>query len=117
MKFLLILWLAVGGWSGCTQSATPRPPVVNDPTMQHSFEGRVVDAGGRPVPEVSVSIRDAPASIPDLATLTGDDGRFTLNNLPAGEYVLRLVPPTGGTRTAAVTVDGRAEVTDLRVGN
>ncbi|MBB4079783.1 hypothetical protein GGR28_002410 [Lewinella aquimaris] len=115
MKPFLILWLAVGGWWGCTQSATPRPPVVNEPTMEYSFEGRVVNGGGEPLPEVAVTIRDAPASVPDLATLTGTDGRFTLNNLPAGDYVLRLVPPTGNTVTAAVKVDGRGGVTDLRV--
>lgn len=48
--------------------------------------GTVVDAAGLPVPQAAVLFRDAPVAVPDVAELTGPDGRFALHAPSAGRY-------------------------------
>ena len=75
--------------------------------MALTLNGRVRDTYGSPVPAVAVTIRRAPASVPDLSVLTDGSGRFTLHDLPSGDYVLALVPQMGG-EAAEVTLSLRA---------
>ncbi|MBK7642863.1 MAG: carboxypeptidase regulatory-like domain-containing protein [Planctomycetes bacterium] len=65
------------------------------------IHGRVVDAAGRPVTEVNLSLdlvsppADAPASAFDLwmpHCTPGPDGRFSFVNLPAGRYEILANP-------------------------
>ena len=48
--------------------------------------GTVVDAAGLPVPQAAVLFREAPVAVPDVAELTGPDGRFALHAPAAGRY-------------------------------
>lgn len=57
----------------------------------HTLRCRVVDVHDRPLPDVSVTITDAPIPLPDLAQLTDEAGAFDWGALPAGKYTLRLV--------------------------
>lgn len=83
-----------------------------------SVTGTVLDAGGRPVPGTTVlayparAMPESPLSIPEaepgvLRARTGDDGRFRLDGIPAGERFL-----------AARTWEGSgvSEVVDVRPG-
>jgi hypothetical protein len=84
-------------------------------TMAHSFSGRVVDAAGTPVAEVSISIVDGPGSFPDLASLSGADGRFVLHDLQLGTYTLRLMGPNGQSAEHKVTVTADAGESELQL--
>ena len=50
--------------------------------------GRVVDGGGRPVPQAFVVVVDGPVPVPEIALVTDDDGRFVLT-LPAGRWTMQ----------------------------
>ncbi|MDH3683630.1 MAG: carboxypeptidase-like regulatory domain-containing protein [Acidimicrobiia bacterium] len=50
--------------------------------------GVVVDQTGQAVDEAAVSFVDGPGSWPDIAAMTGDDGRFALTAPIAGQYRL-----------------------------
>ncbi|MFE5672605.1 carboxypeptidase-like regulatory domain-containing protein [Agromyces sp. NPDC056523] len=64
--------------------------------------GRVTDDAGRPVAEAAVAIVAAPGPVPDIAALTGADGRFTMSVAEPGEYTVVATAPDQ--RTGAVTV-------------
>ena len=77
--------------------------------MALTLNGVVRDSHGSPVPAVAVAIMQAPGSVPDLSVLTDGSGRFTLHDLPPGEYRLALVPQLGGQAvevTVELTADG-----------
>jgi hypothetical protein len=44
----------------------------------------------------------------DPSTYTGPDGSFLLNNIPAGTWTIRVVPPPGDTATSATLTAGQA---------
>lgn len=73
------------------------------------IDGRVVDAHGRPVPGVRVMLRAGRPGVflPDVALLTGEDGRFALDAPEPGEYVVGV---HGDTASAEVPV--RAPTTE-----
>ena len=49
--------------------------------------------------------------------VTGDDGTFSMSNLPAGEYVVEVWHETYGTKTGTVTVDDAGAATiDFSMG-
>jgi len=50
--------------------------------------GRVLDAKGVPVEHARVAFADAPVAVPDIAILTGADGRFALGAPAPGRYEL-----------------------------
>jgi iron complex outermembrane receptor protein len=84
--------------------------------MSGTIEGRVVGAGGQPVPEASVMIGAGPEH-PDIAALTDDDGRFQLGGLAAGTYSLVVNAGGGTAREEGVVVsDGAAASVEVRVG-
>lgn len=52
------------------------------------LSGVVTDDQGALIPGVTVTINAAGASTPVLTTTTGEDGRFSVMNLPSGAYVV-----------------------------
>ena len=62
------------------------------------IRGRVVDRAGHPVAGARVMVTEGPAPMPDIAMLTGEDGRFAM-----------AVPVPGRWRLLAATDDARAE--------
>jgi hypothetical protein len=65
--------------------------------------GRVLDAAGAPVDQARVAFADAPVPVPDIAAVTGPDGRFALSAPAPGRYELIGAAEVRG--TARVTVD------------
>ena len=74
--------------------------------MDLTLTGRVTKPDGTAAAAVAVSIRSAPASVPDLSVLTDGSGRFSLSGLPAGEYRLFLMPPDGAGVEITTVLDG-----------
>lgn len=74
--------------------------------MQHgSVDGRVVRAGtGEPVADATITIVKAAGPAPDIAPLTGEDGRFRLDELPPGDWTLRALGPDNETGETTVRV-------------
>lgn len=71
--------------------------------MSHMLSGRVVSGNGRTAcVDASVAIVGGPASAPDLAALTDDQGRFSLTDLPAGRW-----------RVRAISIDGAEAIVDV----
>jgi hypothetical protein len=53
--------------------------------------GRVLDAiNGSPIPFVSIVIENAASKQQVTGTLTGENGRFVVQGLPAGSYIVRM---------------------------
>jgi hypothetical protein len=50
--------------------------------------GAVTDPSGRPVAGATVLIASAPVPVPDIAGLTGDDGRVSITVPVPGDYRL-----------------------------
>jgi len=73
-----------------------------------SIRGKVLTADNQPAASVSIVIKSNRRTI-----LTSEDGSFTLNNLPAGEYDLEISLSGYTTTTEHVTVGARktAEIT------
>jgi hypothetical protein len=69
--------------------------------------GRVLDAAGAPVEQARVAFADAPVAVPDVAAVTGADGRFALAAPAPGRYA--LMGAAEGHDTARVTVDVRGD--------
>jgi hypothetical protein len=77
--------------------------------------GVVTDEHGHPVAEASVSLVDAPVPVPDIAALTGPDGRFTLAAPSPGRYTVAAVGPDGAAARAAVDVGVAGAPAQLRL--
>jgi hypothetical protein len=71
------------------------------------IEGRAHLADDSPVSEARVFFATAPVPLPDIATLTDDDGRFSLFAPAAGMY--QLVVHADGLEPATVPIDVPAE--------
>jgi hypothetical protein len=77
--------------------------------------GTVTDGQGRPLAEVSVSLREAPVPVPDIAALTGPDGSFALGAPSAGHYTVVATDPAGETAQASVELGTGEAAADLRI--
>ncbi|PYQ56087.1 MAG: hypothetical protein DMF78_00005, partial [Acidobacteria bacterium] len=81
--------------------------------------GRLVGAEDRPVRgRVAVAETDGAAPppfslAPTLAVETAEDGRFRLDTVPPGSYVLSATAPGYGARRAEAVVGGTQRVTDV----
>lgn len=64
--------------------------------------GRVVDAGGSPVPRAHIVVVAGSVPMPEIALLSDDAGRFSLR-LPPGIFTLRAHGPAG---TGQAEVEG-----------
>lgn len=85
-----------------------------------TIRGTVLDAAGRPVAQARVQIVQAPGPVPDIAALTGADGRFELAAARPGPYEIECHTDTQGSARARVevgTVGGRsaADGADLQL--
>jgi Carboxypeptidase regulatory-like domain len=71
------------------------------------IEGRAHLADDSPVSEARVFFAAAPVPVPDIATLTDDDGRFSLFAPSPGKY--QLVCHADGLEPASVPIEVRAD--------
>ena len=73
--------------------------------------GTVLDATGRPVAQARVYFSAAPGSVPDIAALSGRDGRFQLNAPRPGSYQVSASSDEHGSASVLVEVGSKdAEV-------
>lgn len=79
-----------------------------------TLSGTVLDAAGKPVAGARVYLAEAPGPTPDIAMLTGADGRFTLAAAQPGRYRVACSTDALGTASAAVEV-GAGDPGDARV--
>ena len=71
------------------------------------IHGTVLDAAGRPVARARVYFVKAPVSVPDVAALSDDQGRFTLSAPEAGAYEIGASSDTQGSASAPIAVGER----------
>ncbi len=76
-----------------------------------SVQGRVVHAsGGAPVADATITVLGSPGPHPDIAVMTDDDGRFTMEAIAAGNWRLGARSANGETGEASVAVVNSAVV-------
>lgn len=78
-----------------------------------SIRGRVIRGGtGKPVVDATITIVRGAGPAPDIGPVTDRSGRFVLDGLVEGEWLLKALAPDGsiGTGTAHVSVGHAAEV-------
>ena len=73
-----------------------------------TINGTVLDATGVPVAQARVYITRAPGPVPDVAALSGADGRFTIAAAHAGVYEIACSTDTQGSAAATVQVGAKA---------
>jgi hypothetical protein len=83
--------------------------------MASRCRGRVVTADDVAVARARVTIVAATVPMPEIALLTGPDGRFELE-LPEGRFRLRAHGAPGEVGEAEVEVEGGAAGVDLVIG-
>jgi hypothetical protein len=86
---------------------------VPEPTR--TISGTVLDAAGRPVAGARVYLVKAPGAVPDMAALTGADGRYTLGAPRPGVYEIACSTDALGSGTASVEVGAGAASAELRL--
>jgi len=81
-----------------------------------TISGTVLGPSGRPLPGARVYLARAPGPVPDVAVLTGTDGRFVLAAAPPGRYEVAASTDAHGTVTAEVNVGSAGATVTLRFG-
>ncbi|HYT69017.1 MAG TPA: carboxypeptidase regulatory-like domain-containing protein [Vicinamibacterales bacterium] len=77
--------------------------------MRGNLRGRVVRRDdGNPIRDATITIVTGPGPAPDIAPVSNDSGMFSLDALPAGEWVLRAIAPGGRSGEAVVHVTAGA---------
>lgn len=71
-----------------------------------TISGQVLDPEGRPIGGAAVYIVASPVSMPDIAQLTDDEGRFTLSAPAPGRYTVGARSDRWGAAQAEVEVAG-----------
>jgi hypothetical protein len=77
------------------------------------IEGRAHLADDSPVSEARVFFAAAPVPLPDIATLTDDDGRFSLFAPAPGRY--ELVCHADGLKPASLPIDVGADSANVEL--
>lgn len=87
---LLVALLMQAATPGQTTRTPPRDPrVATTPTGSSIIRGQVVDAtNGAPIRRATVRIFGAPFRENPPSTVTDDEGRFELRDLPAGKFTV-----------------------------
>lgn len=76
-----------------------------------TIHGHVTDPHGQPVAEAAVYVISAPVSMPDIAQLTDDGGRFTIAAPAPGHYTVGVRSDEWGSAQKDVEVgDGESTV-------
>jgi len=83
--------------------------------VANTINGVVLDAAGRPVAQARVYVVKAPGPVPDVAVLTGPDGRFALAASRAGTYEIGCSTDRSGSGSATVVVGAQDAVVELRL--
>ena len=82
-----------------------------------TISGSVLDATGTPVAQARVYVTRAPGPVPDVAALSGADGRFTIAAAHTGLYTIACSTDTQGSAAATVQVGAKAgAAVELRLG-
>lgn len=82
------------------------------------IRGRVVDRAGTPVSGAAIYVIAAPVSLPDVAQLSGEDGRFTLSVPAAGTYVVGArADPAGSGQTTLIVEGSQDTAGDIVLGD
>lgn len=82
-----------------------------------TIDGTVLDATGAPVAQARVYITHAPGPVPDVAALSGADGRFTIAAARPGVYEIACSTDTQGSAAATVRVGAKSgAAVELRLG-
>lgn len=76
------------------------------------IRGSVADESGRPAAGAAVYVTASPRPMPDIAQLTGEDGRFTLAAPAPGRYAIGA---RAGEATGEATVDVEAADVEVRI--
>jgi hypothetical protein len=80
------------------------------------IEGRVVTGRGEPVAAAAVYLAGGPVALPDVAQLTGPDGRFAFAVPAAGCYRVGVNAPGQLAREEEVTVgEGARAAVEVRI--
>ena len=80
-----------------------------------TLSGTVLDAAGKPVAQASVYLVRAPGAVPDVALLTGTDGRFALGVARPGAYEVACSTDALGSVSATVEVGAGGASVELRL--
>lgn len=83
--------------------------------MLGSINGKVVDINGNPVKDASVMIVYGANYFPDIASLTNSEGKFSIDCLSYGKWVLSAYGPDGETGKETVTVNSDSVTTVIHV--
>jgi protocatechuate 3,4-dioxygenase beta subunit len=75
-----------------------------------TIEGQVIDPQGRPIDDAAVYIVASPVSMPDIAQLTDDQGRFTISAPAPGRYTVGARSDRWGSAQTEVEVAGEGPV-------
>lgn len=117
---LVVLLLAVHGWSQQAVAATEALPSAPTPQAASqvggSVTGIVTDASGAMIPGARVVLTpDAPPNAAPLATVSGSEGQYSFAGVPAGPFHLTVTAPgfASHTTTAALAEGQALEVPDL----
>jgi len=80
-----------------------------------TLSGTVLDAAGKPVARARVYLVRAPGAVPDVALLTGADGRFALGVARPGAYEVACSTDALGSVSVTVEVGAGGASIELRL--
>lgn len=86
------------------------------PRSARLVAGTVLDAAGRPVAQARVYFSAAPGSVPDIAALSGPDGRFQLNAPRPGSYQVSASSDELGSASVLVEVGSKDAEVVVKLG-
>jgi hypothetical protein len=80
-----------------------------------AVSGRVTDAQGQPVAGARVYFVETPVATPDIAQITGADGRFSLVAPASGQYRVGVNASGGRRHQQDVEVAGGSSEIEIRL--